>query len=224
VKERKLHITIAIPAYTGSVYMATMRSLVNDLVMLVSRGDTFTLIDDIGSAYIADCRGAIASNFLKTDSDCLVFVDSDVAWEKGALLRLVDHPVDLVGGVYPYRVDELGFPIKYLEKEELWADPETGLLEVAAIATGFMKISRNCLEKLVEAYPEQYFHDGAKDNLFYDLFAHIAEGDKKYGEDYSFCFRWSKIGGKVWCDPEIKMGHTGNKTFVGHFGNYLRNR
>ena len=45
--------------------MATMRSLVNDLVMLVSRGDTFTLIDDIGSAYIADCRGAIASNFLK---------------------------------------------------------------------------------------------------------------------------------------------------------------
>ena len=76
--------------------MATMRSLVNDLVMLVARGDKFTLIDDIGSAYIADCRGAIASNFLKTDSDCLVFVDSDVAWEKGALLRLVDHPVDLV--------------------------------------------------------------------------------------------------------------------------------
>mgnify|MGYP003346895562 CR=1 FL=1 len=177
-----------------------------------------------GSAYIADCRGAIASNFLKTDSDCLVFVDSDVAWEKGALLKLIDHKVDLVGGIYPYRIDDLGFPIKYLDKPELWADPETGLLEVAAIPTGFMAISRNCLEQMVKAYPEQYFHDGAKDNLFYDLFAHIADGDKKYGEDYSFCFRWSKIGGKVWCDPEIKMGHTGNKTFVGHFGDWLRNR
>jgi hypothetical protein len=93
---RKLHITVAIPAYTGTIYIATLRSLINDLVMLVARGDTFTLIDDIGSANIADCRGAIASNFLKTDSDCLVFVDSDVAWEKGALLRLVDHKVDLV--------------------------------------------------------------------------------------------------------------------------------
>ena len=110
--------------------MATMRSLVNDLVMLVARGDKFTLIDDIGSAYIADCRGAIASNFLKTDSDCLVFVDSDVAWEKGALLKLIDHKVDLVGGIYPYRIDDLGFPIKYLDKPELWADPEIGRAHV----------------------------------------------------------------------------------------------
>jgi len=219
-----MHITIAVPAYTGTIHMGTMRSLIQDLVLLVSRGDTFTLIDEIGSAYIADCRGAIATNFYKTESDCLVFVDADVSWEKGALLKLVDHPVDLVGGIYPFRVDELNFPIKYLDKPELWADPETGLLEVEGIPTGFMKISRNCIAKMIEAYPNQYFHDGAKDHLFYDLFGHYIEPGKKYGEDYSFCIRWRKIGGKVWCDPEIKMGHTGNKTFVGHLGDWLRNR
>ena len=30
--------------------------------------------------------------------------------------------------------------------------------------------------------------------------------------------------GKVWIDPEIKMGHIGYKTFEGHLGNWLRDR
>ena len=62
-----MHVTIAIPAYTGQIYMGTMRSLLNDIVKLIDRGDTFTLIDNIGSAYIADCRGAIATNFYYSD-------------------------------------------------------------------------------------------------------------------------------------------------------------
>jgi hypothetical protein len=219
-----MNVTIAIPAYTGKICMGTMRSLINDLMLLVDRGDTFTLVDNIGSAYIADCRGAIATNFYYSDSDCLVFVDDDVAWQSGALLKLIDHPVDLVGGIYPYRVDKLNFPVKYLDKPELWADPETGLLEVACLPTGFMKISRNCINKMVEAYPQRYYHDAAKDELFYDLFGHIVIDDKKYGEDYSFCMRWAKIGGKVWCDPEIAMAHIGLKVFKGHLGNWLRNR
>lgn len=219
-----MNVTIAIPAYTGQICMGTMRSLINDLIGLVSRGDTFNLVDNIGSAIISDCRGVIATNFYHTDSDCLVFIDDDVAWQAGALLKLIDHPVDLVGGVYPYRAENMTYPVKYLDKPELWADPETGLLEVAAIPTGFMKISRNCMDKMIEAYPQQYYHKSATNEMFYDLFGHLTIDDRKYGEDYSFCMRWSKIGGKVWCDPEIKMGHIGLKVFEGHLGNWLRNR
>lgn len=219
-----MHVTIAIPAYTAKICAGTVRSLLNDIVALVSRGDTFTFIDDVGSAIISDCRGVIATNFYETDSDCLVFVDDDVTWEAGALLKLIDHPVDLVGGVYPYRADPESYPVKYLDRPELWADPETGLLEVAGIPTGFMKISRNCMNKMVEAYPQQYIHRSAKNGLFYDLFGQLTIDDKKFGEDYSFCMRWQDIGGKVWCDPEIKMGHIGLKVFEGHLGNWLRNR
>ena len=85
------HIMIAIPAYTGVVHMGTMRSLINDTIELVKRGDRFTLVDDIGNALIADSRGVIATRFWESDCDELIFIDSDVTWQAGALLKLVDY-------------------------------------------------------------------------------------------------------------------------------------
>jgi hypothetical protein len=218
------HIMIAIPAYTGVVHMGTMRSLLNDTLELVKRGDRYTLVDDIGNALIADSRGIIATRFWESDCDELIFVDSDVTWEAGALLKLVDAPVDLVAGVYPARRDPISYPLHYLDKKELWADPETGLLEVKSVATGFMKISRNCIERMISEYPERHFYTSERDKQFYPLFDHVFEDGYKWGEDYSFCIRWRNIGGQVWIDPEIAMGHIGYKIFQGHLGNYLRNR
>jgi len=166
----------------------------------------------------------IATKFWESDCDDLIFVDSDVTWQAGALLKLVDAPVDLVAGVYPARRDPIFYPLHYLEKEELWADPETMLLEVKSVATGFMKISRNCIAKMIEAYPEKHYYTAERDQQFYPLFDHVFEDGYKWGEDYSFCIRWRNIGGQVWIDPEIAMGHIGYKIFQGHLGNYLRNR
>ena len=218
------HIMIAIPAYTGTVHMGTMRSLIHDTIELVKRGDRFTLVDNIGSALIADSRGVIATKFWQSDCDQLIFVDSDVTWQEGALLKLVDHPVDLVAGIYPARSDPIKYMIHFLDKPELWADPKTGLLEVKSVPTGFMKISRSCIEKMIMEYPDRHFYTASRDEQFYPLFDHVFEDGFKWGEDYSFCIRWRKIGGSVWIDPEIKMGHIGNKIFEGHLGNYLRNR
>ena len=219
-----MHVMIAIPAYTGVVHMSTMRSLMTDTLELIRRGDTFTLVDDIGNALIADSRGVIATKFWESDADCLVFVDSDVSWEKGALLRLVDAPVDLCAGVYPGRRDPIIYPLHYLDKEELWADPATGLLEVKSVSTGFLKLSRNCIGKMIEAYPDKHYYTAERDKQFYPLFDHVFEDGFKWGEDFSFCIRWRKIGGQVWIDPEITMGHVGYKIFEGHLGNWLRNR
>lgn len=220
-----MHIMIAMPAYTGVVHMGTMRCLFTDLTNLIKRGDTYTLVDDIGNALIADSRSIIATKFFEeSDCDQLIFVDNDVSWEAGALLKLIDAPEDLVAGIYPKRRDPIEYPVHYLEKKELWANPDTGLLEVKAVPTGFMKISRGCIAKLIEAYPESHRYEADSEKRFYPLFDHIFEDDYKWGEDYSFCIRWRKIGGKVWIDPEILMGHTGHKMFQGHLGNWLKNR
>jgi len=219
-----MHVMVAIPSYTGVVHCSTMKSLMGDLIKLVKRGDTFTLVDEIGSALIADCRSQIATKFWESDCDCLVFVDNDVSWQEGALLKLIDAPVDVVSGIYPYRLDPISYPVHYLDKPELWADPETGLLEVKSVPTGFMKISRNCIAKMIEANPEKHYFTADRDKTFYPLFDHIFDDGCKWGEDYSFCIRWRNAGGQVWIDPEITMGHTGYKTFIGNIGEWLRNR
>jgi hypothetical protein len=202
-----------------------MRSLMTDLLALQARGDDWTLHDECGNALIADARALIVAQFLASECDTLVFIDADVAWEAGALLKLVDAPVDMVAGIYPQRRDPINYCVKWTDAKELWADPATGLLEVSGVPAGFMKLSRKQLEDMVEQYPDTEFYvETAPDTKAWALFADYRIGKHKMGEDYAFCRRWTDMGGKVWVDPEIKMGHIGNKTFQGHLGDWLRSR
>lgn len=220
-----MHVTVAIPAYTGTIHLGTMRSLFTDLLALQARGDSWTLEDECGNGLIADARALIVAKFLASESDQLVFIDSDVCWEAGALLKLVDHPVDMVVGIYPQRKDPISYCVRWLEKKELWADPKTGLLEVGGTPAGFMKLSRPQLEAMVEHYEDLWFYmENAPDNKGWALFSDYWIDHCKLGEDYAFCARWIDMGGKVWIDPEISMGHIGNKTFQGHLGDWLRSR
>lgn len=232
--KKKRHVVVAIPAYTGVVNTATMRCLIHDMTVLMSRGDGVSLIDDVGSAYIDDTRAALVDKFLASGADPLVMIDWDVTWDAGALVRLVDHPVDLVGGVYPRRnSDPTEYLVRYLpDQKELWAHPETGLLEVAGIPGGFMKCSRNMLEKMVAHYSDLQFAkeswvSGKLTGLFESYrYKHPSNPqlDRKLGDDYAFCQRWRDMGGRVWCDPEITMAHIGRHGLVGHFGKYLKQR
>jgi hypothetical protein len=219
-----MHVMVAIPAYSGTIHLGTMRSLFTDLLSLQARGDQWSLHDECGNALIADARALIVAQFLDSEADTLVFIDSDVCWEAGALLKLLDHPVDMVAGIYPQRRDPINYCVKWdTSKTELIA--ENGLLQVEGVPAGFMKLSRKQLESMVEQYPDTEFYvENAPNQKAWALFADYRIGKHKMGEDYAFCRRWTDMGGKVWIDPEISMGHVGYKTFKGHLGDHLRNR
>lgn len=220
-----MRLMVAIPAYSGTIHLGTMRSLFTDLLTLQARGDSWTLHDECGNALIADARALIVAQFLASDCDTLVFVDSDVCWEAGALVRLVDAPVDMVAGIYPQRRDPPRYCVKWKGAGELRADPETMLLEVEGVPFGFVKLTRTMLESMVEQYPDTEFYvETAPDTKAWALFADYRIGKHKMGEDYAFCRRWTDMGGKVWIDPEMSMGHVGFKTFPGHLGDWLRSR
>lgn len=219
------HVVIAIPAYAGTIHLATMRSLMADMTALMKRGDLVSIIDDCGNTDIADARASMASRFLSSDGTDLVFIDNDVSWEAGALLRLLDYPVDFVAGVYPKRAEPFGFPVQYIEdRPELRADPETGLLEVAGVPAGFMRCTRKMLETMSRDYGGLAYDRHGKTIIGLFDTMRIDGGKRKLSEDFSFCRRWREIGGKVWIDPEIKMGHVGSKTFTGSIGDWLRGR
>jgi hypothetical protein len=198
--------------------------LLHDLVALTGRGDRFSLIDECGSAIIADARAEICAKFLQSDSTDLVLIDHDVHWEAGALLRLLDHPVDFVAGIYPYRRDPIEYPVRWADAKELWADPKTGLIEVSGVATGFLRITRKALVALTEKYKDLEYLSAKYPAPVVGLFEPYRIGKAKLSEDFSFCRRWTDMGGKIWVDPEIAMGHIGNKVFTGHIGDWLRSR
>ena len=72
------HVVIAVPAYSWSVRLATMRSLITDILALVKRGDKISVYDESGSTYLEDARSIIVDEFLHGDGTHLVGIDDDV--------------------------------------------------------------------------------------------------------------------------------------------------
>jgi len=211
------------PCYSSKVHFQTMRSLLLDAVNIIGRGDKFSMAEDLGNSDIAGSRGALFGVFARSECDTLVFIDDDVFWEPGALIQLIDYPVDVVGGIYPKKQDPLAWPFKIAEKEEYPVDPETGLLEVLGLPGGFLKISKNCAQKMIEAYPRQTLRSTSEHTQFWPLFDPYEMPDgNRLSEDFSFCQRWIDIGGKVWANLEFELGHIGYKTYKGSCGKHLR--
>jgi len=214
-------VMIAIPSYTGQVFMGTMRSVLACMVDLMQAGYRVRLHDESGGAEIARAREDMVSAFLASDYDNLVMVDADVCWQEGAIRRLISHKVDFVAGAYPRREDHLSFPVQFDDKDKVVVDKATGLLEARAVAAGFMALSRGALKKMTQEYASlKYRSSKAPERDAWMLFGTLRDGDAVLSEDLSFCKRWRDIGGKIYVDPGFVMGHAGLKLFTGQMGHY----
>ena len=98
-----------------------------------------------------------------------------------------------------------------------------GLLEVYDAGTGFMLIKRHVIEAMIEEFPETlYYSDkdvtlSREANTRYALFDTQIDEDKRYlSEDYTFCRRWQKLGGKIYLDVNTVLDHIGTYTFKGN--------
>lgn len=219
------HVCIAIPCYTGKVDMGTMASLIAEMPHLSAAGINVTFADQRGNSMISHGRDMLLAQFLASPATDIVFVDDDVTWDAGAMTRLLQWPVEMVAGIYPTKTEPIYYHTRFLPGELQSPEGLTGLLEVEAVPAGFMRVSRVAVEQMVLNYPKSRFKDAnAPLGYAHALFDNIHEGDDYYGEDYSFCRRYRAIGGKVYVQPEIVMGHVGLKAFVGSFGHWLRSR
>ncbi|MGE3318858.1 MAG: hypothetical protein AB7I18_06140 [Candidatus Berkiella sp.] len=99
-----------------------------------------------------------------------------------------------------------------------------GLIEVGQIGTAFMLISRFAIMQMIEAYPELRVQNPSKElpeearKHMYCLFElGVDKEGEYYSEDYSFCRRFTQLGGKVYADLSINLGHQGQEDFEGNF-------
>ena len=186
----------------------------------------------IGSADICESRNRFITQFWKREEFThALFHDGDVSWEPGTVERMLSHELDMVLGAYPKRGDGEGFPVKFLDTETPhMVDPKTGeskseggLIRIKGGGAGCLLISRAVVTKMVEAYPDLWYHYpnvvGGKALSFFEF---AVLDHKRTSEDINFCRLWREIGGTVWCDPWLKLNHHGDKTWSGRFVDELR--
>mgnify|MGYP003393569411 CR=1 FL=1 len=226
-------VWIAVPAYTGQAHLGTVRTLLTEVLALSALGDDVTVFDEVGNGLIGDARAIIVAKARAENCTHLIWLDQDVVAPAGTFQRLLDAPVDMAVACYPQRKDPIEFAMRWDQtKSELWADPKTGLLSVAGTPFGCVMTTRAMLDRMCEQYSDLDFYCHTAPNnracaLFSDYWLPATEPSAprlKLGEDYAFCQRWLDMGGQVWVDPEITLGHVGYKTFTGNLGQWLRDR
>jgi hypothetical protein len=98
---------------------------------------------------------------------------------------------------------------------------DKNLAKVRHIATGFMMIKRNVIEKMSQAFPSTKYVDDVnflkkeENDFAYALFDCGVEEGHYFSEDWLFCHRWTKMGGSIWMDVSIALTHTGIEDYKG---------
>lgn len=142
-------------------------------------------------------REDLAQQALMTDSDYMLWLDTDHRFPKDSLIRLLNHNKDIVGINYCTRrfppqyvaFEEIDLPNRLLKKL-VTDENSTGLQKAAAIGFGLTLIRSNV------------FWDMAEDKPWFD-FKWIGPGADWVGEDVHFCQKAEKYGYDVWVDADL---------------------
>tara|TARA_E500000331_G_scaffold242281_1_gene232640 strand:+ start:4141 stop:4992 length:852 start_codon:yes stop_codon:yes gene_type:complete len=112
----------------------------------------------------------------------------------------------------------LTYNVNYNSKE---VKIKNNLTQVKHVATGFMMIQRNVIEKMTTSYHSTKYTDDInflttdENKYAYALFDCGVLDDHYLSEDWMFCNRWTLINGEIWIDISINLTHTGIHDFKG---------
>lgn len=178
----------------------------------------------VQDSLVMQARNQILAEFRASDATDLIFIDSDIGWEVGGLLRLMSHNVPFVAGLYRRKEETVSYTVQFSDTHAVTRNRETGLIEVTRVGAGFLRLQRNAIERMIDAYPGLRYsppHALGETKDRYALFDTSLENGEFRGEDYTFCDRWRAIGGKIWADPEIVLHHIGTMAYTGSLRDVL---
>lgn len=177
------------------------------------------LIDPIYLCYesiIVKARNDLFSYGYKKEYDDIVYIDADIVWTPDDFINLISHQEDIVSGIYPKKSNIEEYPINIIpEKLEI----KNNLLEVATVPTGFLKISRNAMEKLWNSSNE--YKISQEQDSYKLVFETGIIGNRFMSEDIVFSLKWRNMGNSVYVDTRINLKHSGANLYYGNFINYL---
>ena len=159
------------------------------------------------SSLVYDARNTLARKAMDEGYDRVLWLDSDMEFDSDLMKRLaadMDEGIDFVAGLYFKRkapvipviykevgyykgVDETVTPIAVSFEDY----PLDQIFEIAGAGFGGCMVSVDLIRKVTEKHGLP--------------FSPILG----FGEDLSFCKRVEDVGGKMYCDSRVKLGHVG---------------
>jgi len=177
--------------------------------------------------------------------DYLLFIDSDIEFRYETIMKMIEADKDIIACPYPLKnldwhkiskrikrgesvepgalaTKGYTWPVKVENQDSIKV--EHGVAEVAHAPTGCMLIKRSVFEKMIKAYPEKKISQPTIMNgeqvdkeFYYNFFDTLHDPDTKryFGEDFGFCRRWTKIGGKCHIYVDDYITHVGEYKYEG---------
>lgn len=168
------------------------------------------------------------TDLMGMDYTDVLLIDSDESWEPEGVVRLLMHPQEIVGA--SYRMKNL--PERYVGMLKLEDGVPVGkmlpdgsaIVAAERVAAGFMRIKVSALRRWAAAYPNLVSEepDGKFVQFFSRMLAENVDGRMvTFDEDMAFCKRWRDIGGELWIDPMVKVGHWWMENHQGDYHAHL---
>ncbi len=170
-----------------------------------------------------------------------LLIDDDMVIEPDALERLLSHKKDVVAGLCTRRNDPPIPNMRYFNDDEgatstIWEWPEGKLVEVHAVGTGLMLVSKNAFEQVAQAYfdclwekdfyqlPESRVEQLRKVRMaafdkdktcYWFRCLPTPKGDIEMGEDVTFCHLLRKYCDiPIYVDTSVQPGHLGQYPYA----------
>lgn len=164
-------------------------------------------------------RNQLINSFIESGYDKLIFLDSDITFEIGALVKLAVQPVDFVGGAYRFKQAQEKYPVTFTNKEYL-VEEIPGLIEVEILPAGFTCMSRKVFDDIRNAHPERAFILDEK--KIFPYFTTLGTST----EEGAFSHDWQQTGGKIYLYPDLTITHWNFDPvpYAGNIGNWFKSQ
>lgn len=213
-------VVFCVPTMTRP-YQQTLDALVASIPLIRDAGWDEGMVSEIGCPYISAARATMLRKALDAKADVIVFIDHDVSWQPEDLLRLIETEGDVIAGLYRFKTpDEVRYMGVLDDKDGNVQVRKDGCIKATLVPAGFLKVTRNAVNKFMQAYPELMY--GEASNPSVDLFNHGAHKGAWWGEDYAFSRNWIDAGGEIWVIPDVTLTHHSvDKDYPGNYHEFL---
>jgi hypothetical protein len=212
---------IGLPAYDFKISVKMAIALAEFCVKAQQHGVSIQISNVSGCSVVSRVRNIIANEFLESQAEHLLMIDSDMTFKADDVFRMLawnqTKPIVAAVGVARKKEKVYFSSLDQDEDNNIIMD-RMGLVKVKRVGTGFIMIQRKVFETMRDAHPEWKYMDQNTGKMLQSFFDFKSTPEGYVGEDYVFCDRAHEHGFTAWVDPTIKLGHMGVMEYEGSFG------